>query len=204
MLFCFLLDWCVMEFHPERSISNFPPMRQYNSTGYHSTLLSGQGCSSWTVMNNPKCNILRDDVHLGKLGRITGCTYGLVSAIPTLINPVIEGRKYEHFTDSYKLTVENCGYSMSFVGHKGAAVDKGDSGSIVLHIPSGDWLSLVFGWSGANTALFAPIDLVFRDIEKATGHKVIEPAFNSHWAVIRYPNTNREARSEQRNSAGLL
>jgi hypothetical protein len=70
---------------------------------------------------------------------------------------------------------------MSFVAHSGAAVGKGDSGSIVLHAPSGDWLGLIFGETRTKTALFTPIDLVFRDIEKVTGHKVVEPVFNYNW-----------------------
>lgn len=62
--------------------------------------------------------------------------------------------------------------------HSGAAVDKGDPGSIALHAPSGVWLDLLVGETRAKAALPTPIDLVFRDIEKLTGHKAVEPVFN--------------------------
>ncbi|KAF9736513.1 hypothetical protein PMIN02_012276 [Paraphaeosphaeria minitans] len=74
-------------------------------------------------------------------------------------------------TQSYQDSVP-----MSFVGHSSAPVVKsGDSGSIVLHTPSGDWLGLLFGSTGTGAALFAPIDVILRDIEIVTGCKVLEP-----------------------------
>ncbi|KAF2128006.1 hypothetical protein P153DRAFT_46479 [Dothidotthia symphoricarpi CBS 119687] len=176
--FRFMLDWCLLAFHPGRGMSNFLPMRQQYNIGGYSTLMSGQQCSQWTVMNNPKCHILRDEVSVGKFGRTTGFTYGIINSIPTVINPEIEGGQYKFSSETSSFTVKDCGHSMSFVAHKGTAVGKGDSGSIVLHAPSGDWLGLLFGETKTEAALFTPIDLVFRDIEKVTGHKVVEPVFN--------------------------
>ena len=143
--FRFMLDWCLLVFYPRRGMSNFLPMRQQHNTGSYSTLMSGQQCSQWTVMNNPKCHILRGEVSVGKFGRTTGFTYGTINSIPTIINPEIEGGQYKSSSETYGFTVNDCGHSMSFVAHSGAAVGKGDSGSIVLHVPSGDWLGLLFG-----------------------------------------------------------
>lgn len=178
--FRFLLDWSLLSFHPKRGMSDFLPMQQQRMTHDYSTIVSGKQCSYWTAMNNPKCHILRDKVSVGKCGRTTGFTYGLISPIPTLINPDIGG-PYNFISAAKYLTVKDCIHSMSFVAHSGAAVEKGDSGSIVLHAPSGDWLGLLFGETSTKSALFTPIDLVFRDIEKVTGQKVIEPVFNNKW-----------------------
>jgi len=129
-------------------------------------------------MNGPRCNIVReDDVGVGKYGRTTAFTYGEINAIPVIIDPKSDGGVYTAFSESYGLTVKDCGCSMSFVAYEGSAVERGDCGSILMHTPSGDWLGLIFGESMANTALFTPIDLVLQDIEKVTGREVIEPVF---------------------------
>ncbi|KAJ4372477.1 hypothetical protein N0V83_004251 [Neocucurbitaria cava] len=183
--FRFLLDWCLLAFDARRSMTNELPMRRQHNTSPHSTLNSGRDCKQWTVMNNPKCHILRDDVHVGKFGRTTGFTYGRINAIPVVINPEVKGGEYKSVSKTYGLTVENCGHCMEVLPHSGSGstnvVGSGDSGSIVLHAPSGDWLGLLFGETRAKAALFTPIDLVFRDIEKVTGHQVIEPVFNPKW-----------------------
>ncbi|KAH6644204.1 hypothetical protein C7974DRAFT_16474 [Boeremia exigua] len=176
--FRFMLDWSLLELHPKRGMVNVLPMRVQNNNARYSTLMSGQECAQWTVMNNPKCHILRDEVTVGKFGRTTGFTYGVINSIPTIINPNSEGGQYKNISDTYGFTVEDCGHSMSFVAHGGAAVGLGDSGSIVLHAPSGEWLGLLFGETRAKAALFTPIDLIFRDIEKVTELKVVEPVFN--------------------------
>ncbi|KAJ4989089.1 hypothetical protein SVAN01_05351 [Stagonosporopsis vannaccii] len=179
--FRFLLDWALLSFHPKRGMSEFLPMLQQSKIANHSTLRSGRQCSKWTVMSNPKCHILRDGVSVGKCGRTTGFTYGLINSIPTLINPDIEEGQHEFISATYGLTVKDCGHSLSFVAHSGAAVGRGDSGSIILHAPTGDWLGLLFGKTRTNAALFTPIDLVFRDIKNVTGQEVVEPVFNSDW-----------------------
>lgn len=53
----------------------------------------------------------------------------------------------------------------------------GDSGSIVVHDPSGAWLGLLFGASDPESGMMLPIDLVLADIEHVTGLKVVEPKF---------------------------
>lgn len=176
--FHFMLDWCLLAFHPGRGMYNHLALWPQIGKSSYSTLRSGQQCSQWTVMNNPKCNILRDEVIVGKYGRTSKFTYGTIQPIPIIINPEIEGGQYGSFSETYGLTVKDCGYSMSFIAPRSVVVENGDSGSIVLHAPSGDWLGLLFGETKTNAALFTPIDLVFRDIEKVTGYKVIEPMFN--------------------------
>jgi hypothetical protein len=52
-----------------------------------------------------------------------------------------------------------------------------DSGSIVLHAPSGKWLGPLFGQTYISAALFTPIDMVLCDIEELTGLDVVEPVF---------------------------
>ena len=178
--FRFLLDWSLLSFHPKRGMSDFLPPEQQRITHDYSTIVSVKQCSRWTVMNNPKCHILRDEVSGGKCGRTTGLTYWTCEPDSDPIDPGIGGQF--KFTSATKyLTVEDFFHSMSFVAHSGVAVEKGDSSSIVLHAPSGDWLGLLFGETSAKSALLTPIDLVFRDIEKVTGHKVVEPVFNKDW-----------------------
>ncbi|CAO2654502.1 Nn.00g112350.m01.CDS01 [Neocucurbitaria sp. VM-36] len=177
--FRFMLDWCLLAFHPGRSMSNFLPIkRQQIQLRGDINLMLGQQCSQWTVMNNPNCYILRDEISVGKSGRTTGLTYGKINPVPTVINPEIDGGQYRFFSKTYGFMVKDCGYSMSIITYSSIAVDRGDSGSIVLYAPSGNWLGLLFGVTSAHAALFTPIDLVFRDIEKVTGHKVVEPVFN--------------------------
>ncbi|KAF2439730.1 hypothetical protein P171DRAFT_395639 [Karstenula rhodostoma CBS 690.94] len=180
----FLLDWSLLTFHPQRGMTNELPLRQQNNPpgAQNKTLLSGKVCSQWTVLNNPKCHILRDEVNVGKFGRTTGFTYGQINAIPTIIDPVVGGKQYKSTAEAYVFTVEDCGHAMSFVGHTSAPVVKsGDSGSAVLHAPSGDWIGLLFGSTSTGAALFTPIDLVLRDIETVSGLNVVEPAFNPNW-----------------------
>ncbi|KAH8702832.1 hypothetical protein GQ44DRAFT_783603 [Phaeosphaeriaceae sp. PMI808] len=178
----FILDWCLLTLHTKRGISNLiPALDQYQNVD-HSIISSNKKCSQWTVMNNPKCSILREEVSVGKVGRTTRFTYGMIHPIPTIINPEVEQGAYRSISGTYGLKVEDCGHCMSFVSHRpiDVAVSDGDFGSIVLHAPSGDWLGLLFGETSSRAALFSPIDVVFRDIEKVTGHKVVDPIFNSN------------------------
>lgn len=178
----FLLDWSLSAFHPQRVMTNTLPLihQQINPVvPQDRRLWTGQICNQWTVLNNPKCHVLKDDVHVAKFGRTTGVTYGMVNPVPVIIDPGIEDKQYRSIADTYHLTVNDCGHAMGFVGYKNAqVVDSGDSGSVVQHVPSGDWLGLLFGSTIAGAALFTPIDLVLRNIESVTGLKVVEPAFN--------------------------
>jgi hypothetical protein len=178
--FRFILDWSLLDFHSERGMTNRLPLFPFKSP-IESYLGPALSCSKWTTLNNSKCHVMRDEVKVGKIGRSTGLTYGIVNAIPTIINPNIDEGEDKFMSDTYSLTVKDCGFCMSFYSPKGAAVEKGDSGSIVLHVPSGHWLGLLFGETSTKGALFTPIDLVLRDIEEVTGHKVVEPAFIDTW-----------------------
>lgn len=181
--FRFMLDWALLDMLPSRSVINALPMRPHDSsnTGTYPKLMSGQQCTRWTTMNNPKAHILRDEVNVGKFGRTTAWTFGFLNAIPTIINPESEGGQFKFMAETYGLTVKDSGYCLSMIGHNGAAVGVGDSGSIVMHSPSGDWLGLLFGETRTKAALITPIDLVFRDIESITGLTVVEPVFNANW-----------------------
>lgn len=181
--FRYMLDWCLLDMVPSRSMTNTLPMRSQvsSSVGSHKKLMSGQHCPRWTVMNKPKCHILRDEVSVGKFGRTTAFTYGYLNAIPTIINPKVEDGQYKFIAETHGFTVKDSGYSMSVVAHSGTAVARGDSGSIVLHAPTGDWLGLLFGETKTKAALITPIDLVFRDIKIVTGFNVVEPIFTSKW-----------------------
>lgn len=177
----FLLDWSLLAISPHRGMdNNLPKVEQNNTVGEaKQKLLSGKACSYWTALNDPKCHILRDEVRVGKFGRTTGFTYGQINPVPTLIDPVSQGGQFKPFSDQYSFTLDDCGAAMCFVDAKSrAVVDSGDSGSVVLHAPSGDWLGLIFGMTNTGAALFTPIDIVFRDIQNITGFEVIEPAFN--------------------------
>ncbi|KAF9694672.1 hypothetical protein EKO04_007343 [Ascochyta lentis] len=178
--FRFMLDWSLLEMLPSRSMVNTLPMRANDSfnTGKYDKLLSGQECKQWTTMNNPKAHILRDEVSVGKFGRTTAFAYGYINAIPTVINPASGGSQFQFIAKAYGFTVEESGFSLSMIAHHGAAVSLGDSGSVVLHAPSGDWLGLLFGETRTKAALITPIDLVFRDIKDITGLDVVEPVFN--------------------------
>jgi hypothetical protein len=178
--FRFILDWSLLDFHSEREMINRLPVFPFK-TPMESYLTPVLLCSKWTTMNNPKCHVMRDEVKVGKMGRTTGLTYGIVNAIPTIINPNIDKGEYEPMSDTYSLTVKDCSSCMSFYSPAGKVVEKGDSGSIVLHVPSGHWLGLLFGETSTKAALFTPIELVLRDIEEVTGHKVVEPAFIDTW-----------------------
>ncbi|OAG03220.1 uncharacterized protein CC84DRAFT_963526 [Paraphaeosphaeria sporulosa] len=177
----FLLDWSLSVIQSERGMTNTLPLRQQDipSKDKDKTLLSGKSCTRWTVLNNPKCHILRNEINVGKHGRTTGFTYGQVNPIPTIIDPIIANMKFASMANAYRLTVDDCGHAFSFVGHThGPVVKSGDSGSLVLHAPSGDWLGLLFGSTNTGAGLFTPIDLVLRDIQTVTGYDVLEPAFN--------------------------
>jgi hypothetical protein len=176
----FLLDWSLLAPPSTRSMANSLDESLYEPTQI-SHIPQSPFFSNWTTMNNPKCNIMRDEVEVIKIGRTTGLTHGTVNAIPTIITPDMDGGQHKFMSDTYGLTVEECGHSMSFTSPEGAAVGTGDSGSIVLHTPSGHWLGLLFGEISTRAALFTPIDLVLRDIEEVTGHKVVEPAFIYKW-----------------------
>ncbi|KAK7192293.1 hypothetical protein PSPO01_01865 [Paraphaeosphaeria sporulosa] len=177
----FLLDWSLSVFHSERGMANALPLRQQDiqSKDKERTLLSGKACTRWTVLNNPKCHNLREEVNVGKHGRTTGFTYGQVNPIPTIIDPIIGDKRFAPIANGYGFTVDDCGHAFSFVGHTpGPVVESGDAGSLVLHAPSGDWLGLLFGSTNTGAALFTPIDLVLRDIQTVTGYEVLEPTFN--------------------------
>lgn len=188
-IYRFALDWSLSELAPTRGMLNrvpeHPPIPVRERPR---SLSSEQRCEEWTVLGgkkkeeNQNVNPWADDVNVGKFGRTTGFTYGQLDSLPVLIDPETENPRHGKFTkmaQKYNFTVADYGCVYAVISHKpgGVFVEGGDSGSVLVHAPSGTWLGLIFGEAKSGNALFTPIDLVFRDIEQVTGYAVVEPRF---------------------------
>lgn len=127
-------------------------------------------CNRWT-----RFNINNETVPVAKYGRTSGCTTGLINSCIARINPETN----QKIAKAYGFTRQKPGLCFTAVPESGRGefIEAGDSGSILVHDGSGAQLGLLFGVTPCAAGMFTPIDLVFQDIEKVTGKKVIDPVF---------------------------
>lgn len=175
--YLFPLDWALITIDDSRKMVNELPETSIKPQGAKTKMVQRQLCDSWMSLNQGKLNIRRYEVEVAKHGRTTEWTFGIVSSCLTKINPK-EDKAWETMAEVYGFTDKNVGNCYSVISRgKGKFVIKGDSGSIIVHDPSGVWLGLLFGESATGTGLMLPMDLVFNDIKKVTGFTVVKPKF---------------------------
>ena len=176
------MDWALIKLGKERDMVNRLPNKAVVTMAEPRKLETGivpnMKANTWTLLNTGACNTRRDDVHVAKCGRSTGCTLGLINHAIVAINSAHNG--YEAMANHFGYTQDHYGYCWSMMmksKKQGLIISNGDSGSICIHDPSGAWLGLIFGESGCGSALMMSIDLVFQDIENVMGCKITEPKF---------------------------
>jgi hypothetical protein len=164
----FPLDWALIDLSPTKRtirtvvlsdpLGNLPARKRSKlKTG----LEVGQAVNKWTKFEG----CFFDDVDVAKYGRATQWTLGRVNPQPIHVNKVHDiGQSGRSWGISHHLRDENM-------------VDGGDSGSVVLHDPSGVWLGLIWGETPAGEALFIPMDLIVENILKVTGAEMTSPVF---------------------------
>jgi hypothetical protein len=122
-------------------------------------------------------NASRNDIiPVARFGRTTGFTLGFITSSPVLLN----------LPDTYGFTglqPGRCfgGTGTSRDGHRFMA--RGDEGSIAIHEPSGAQIGLCFG-STCGRGLLVPLHVVFDDVFRTTGYKVVEPTYIRKFTVI--------------------
>lgn len=174
----FLLDWSLVQILPGRDMQNMLPVSDSLSSNEGVELWEHEICQTWSTLNNPFANINRDELVVGKFGRTTRCTYGLINRAPVIINPEVNNGEFRFMSEAYGMTVKDSAACFQMTAAKALVLESGDSGSIVIHVESSNWLGLVFGETASGSALFTPIDVVLRDIEEVTKLKIVEPVFS--------------------------
>ncbi|KAL6155323.1 hypothetical protein ACJQWK_11978 [Exserohilum turcicum] len=165
-----LLDWALVsvDIRQHDVVNQLPPKREFPLS---SPLVPKKHCSQWSAFN-----VNRKHVPVAKLGRTTGGTLGEINSPIVFINP----KEDQQISAVHGFTQKNPGacYGVTKVNAKDPSfLEPRDSGSILLHEASGTQLGLLFGMGSTGTYFFIPIDLVFQDIERITGKKVVDPAY---------------------------
>lgn len=171
-----LLDWALVEIDAKRIARNVLPNAAPVPGAPQTVLTPGLPCTRWSPLDTGATNIKRYEVNVCKYGRTTGWTFGQICAPDVKINT--KEREFMEMAKVYGIPEGSNGSCFAVVerpGFPGAVVGPGDSGSIVLHDKSRSWLGLLFGQTGAGSALMVPMSLVLQDIEHITGSSVTEP-----------------------------
>ncbi|KAH9865473.1 hypothetical protein J1614_009057 [Plenodomus biglobosus] len=171
-----LLDWALVEIAAERIATNILPNAAPVPRTPQTVLTPGLPCTRWSPLDTGETNIKRYEVNVCKYGRTTGWTFGQICVPDVKINT--KERDFREMAKAYGIPEGGNGSCFAVVERPGfprAVVEPGDSGSIVLHDKSRSWLGLLFGQTGAGSALMVPMSLVLRDIEHVTGSSVTEP-----------------------------
>jgi hypothetical protein len=173
-----ILDWSLIELDEKKTdrnvVNRTPPDLAPGIP--NSTLVPDMICDRWSVFDARKCA-----VPVAKVGRTGGWTSGTISGTLVRIDDEVKEGRYKNIADNYPFTKDGPVFCFQAVrsGGKTPFVLGGDSGSILMHNPSGTWLGLCFAASPLENGLFMPIDQVFQDIKKVTGLAVTSPEFIS-------------------------
>lgn len=173
--FNFTLDWALVTVtNPtNRQVANIlpdvePPHKPITA------MTASFVCRKWSVFD-----VNKDSVPVTKVGRTSGWTFGNIGSELCRINPEVHNKEFAEMAEHYGFTTDNPGFCFHVVNEYESFLEPGDSGSILLHNPSGAWLGLCFGRTGAGHGMFTPIDRVFQDIKTITAQQVSEPMFVS-------------------------
>lgn len=168
----FSLDWALVAISnpTKRTVENIlPPVAPEPGTEIFASLV----CDRWSTFN-----VNSQVVSVAKVGRTTGWTHGLIASELIRIDPEVSGGMFEDLAEEYGFLVSKPGFCFQVTsGSTKTFVETGDSGSVLLHDPSGTWLGLCFGRTGAGNGMFMPIDHVWQDIKLVTGREISIPSF---------------------------
>ncbi|KAI4672599.1 uncharacterized protein J4E78_001100 [Alternaria triticimaculans] len=164
----FPLDWALirMDNTKKRDVTNRLPDVYSTKT----KLVPKQRCRKWSTFN-----VNKEEVHVAKYGRTSCWTAGTINACMIIINPDAD----DEISGAYGFGAKNVGACFGVVSRdeRKDFAESGDNGSIVLHEGSGTQLGLLFGVTGTGQGMFLPMDVVFEDIKRITGKKVVEPSY---------------------------
>jgi hypothetical protein len=170
-VFVFPLDWALIRIDDTsvRDVTNrLPDVRVPRNS--KTKLTSLKLCLHWSNFN-----VNKEVVPVAKFGRTSGWTFGTINSCMMVINPEIDAE----ISAVYGFTKKNpatC-FGVTNAQHRFPFVEPGDSGSILVHDPSGTQLGLIFGVTEGGEGIFIPMDLVHQDIRRVTGKDVVEPSF---------------------------
>ncbi|KAH7126767.1 hypothetical protein B0J11DRAFT_579204 [Dendryphion nanum] len=168
------LDWGLVNLDKQRSVKkeiSCTPSSRYS----HTKLVNSMASHKWTTIHP-----LNEGVLCAKYGRSTQWTFGEMTGTPVVIEP----KECLEISEIYGFDAK---YTGTCLGARSREIrtsatefaDRGDSGSIVVldddDNNKGTWFGLLFGITGHGTAMILPLDLIFNDIEKVTGMKVVFP-----------------------------
>lgn len=174
----FLLDWALLSIDESRTTNNLLPRTEMRLEGAMTGLVKGYLCDTWSPLNTGKMNLKRHEVDVVKHGRTTDWTFGSINCGLATVNPKADPA-FKEMAKTYGLSNSDTSHCYSIIKRgKRDFVDAGDSGSIVVHDPSGTWLGLLFGESGASSGLMVPMNIIFDDIKLVTGSAVVAPTMD--------------------------
>jgi hypothetical protein len=170
-VFVFPLDWALIRMDDTRvrNVTNRLPDINVPMNS-NTKLTSLKLCSHWSNFN-----VNKEVVSVAKFGRTSGWTFGTINSCMLVINPETDAE----ISAVYGFTKKNpatC-FGVTNAQRRFPFIERGDSGSILVHDPSGTQLGLLFGVSEGGEGMFIPMDLVHRDIRRVTGKDVVEPSF---------------------------
>ncbi|RAR15605.1 hypothetical protein DDE83_001055 [Stemphylium lycopersici] len=169
--FLFPLDWALVRLDDiqQRNMTNRLSKTRIPTTSTTS-LSPDKLCSKWTVFD-----VNKEEVRGAKYGRTSGWSLGTINACIVIINP----KEDDEISGAYNFTTEKPGACFGVVSRQARAdfIEKGDSGSVLVHDGSGAQLGPLFGSTSAGEGMMLPMDLIFQDIKKITGKQVVNPSY---------------------------
>lgn len=160
----FPLDWSLTLLTPHKTPHNrLPP------TTPHSPRLQPHQLSNTWTSPSPQ----RHCIPVAKYGRSSGWTVGAINSASTHINPRNDCDMSTEF--AFETRGPGCYSIVADAKSCHRMVEKGDEGSIALHDGEGTWVGMIIGVTGAGCGVMVPIEVVFADIEKVTGKRVVAP-----------------------------
>ena len=167
------LDWCLVDIHIKVECSATINLLDINTSAKARTTMTDQiFCNRWSIFN-----VSRNTVRIAKMGRKSGWTFGTIGSELIRIDSKVSVGQFADIAEKHGLTTSSPEYCWQVVPSRKHCtfIEGGDSGSVLLHDPSGTWLGLCFGQIGAGNGLVMAIDRVFEDIKIITGTEVKSP-----------------------------
>ncbi|KAF2114247.1 hypothetical protein BDV96DRAFT_647713 [Lophiotrema nucula] len=170
-----IMDWALIELDTAKNLPNVVHKPAPSRKRITTKLYDRMPANEWEVLPTSLENFV------AFRGRTSGWVFGVMNPALSILNRFEHDDIAKEYGDL--ISADTPAYSWAFVNRASLheAAQKGDSGSVVIldreYKPDEEarWIGLLFGSGGAQLAYIQPIDLVFSDIEKITGARVVEP-----------------------------